>query len=361
MKLAVFYDYLETIGGGERVVLSLAQGLGADIVTTNLDPELPHRAGYGGVRVITLGHLARGPPLKQIHASAKFFRSRLPGYDGYVLVGNWAHFAARRHHPNLYYCLTPTRMFYDRRDAVLRNLSFPRRAVARTWTSLHAALDRRAVGHCDRVVAISQVVRERVRRYYGVEADVIYPPVPTSRFRFQEVGDFWLSVSRMYPEKRIELQLDTFRRLPKERLVLVGGFSRGDRAERYVASLSPPPNVEVVGEVDEARLIDLYARCRGFLTTAIDEDFGITPVEANAAGKIVLATDEGGYRETVVPGRTGFLLPPDAEAFAAKIRELDEPALRSLRDACVARAREFDESVFLARMRTAVAGMAPGR
>ncbi len=361
MKLAVFYDYLETIGGGERVVLSLAKGLGADIVTTNLDPELPRRAGYGDVRVINLGHLMKGPPLKQIHASAKFFRSRLPGYDAYILVGNWAHFAARRHHPNLYYCLTPTRMFYDRRDAVLRNLPFLRRIVARTWTSVHAALDRRAVRHCDRIVGISEVVRERVQRYYGVQADVIYPPVATSRFHFQELGDFWLSVSRMYPEKRIELQLDIFRRLPNQKLVLVGGFSKGDRAERYVASLSPPPNVEVLGEVDEAQLVDLYARCRGFVTTAIDEDFGITPVEANAAGKVVLATNEGGYRETVLDGRTGFLLPPDPEAFAAQIRALDDATLLAMRDACVARARDFDESAFLDRMRTAVASMATGR
>ena len=107
-------------------------------------------------------------------------------------------------------------------------------------------------------------------------------------------------MSRIYPEKRIELQLDVFRRLPRERLVLVGGYSAGDFAERYLARLKPPPNVTLVGELPEARLTDLYARCRGFLTTAVDEDFGITPVEAMAAGKCVLATDEGGYQETVL-------------------------------------------------------------
>jgi glycosyltransferase involved in cell wall biosynthesis len=219
---------------------------------------------------------------------------------------------------------------------------------------VHRALDRRAVRGADRIVAISENVRGRVRRAYGRDADVIYPPVATSRFRFREIGDAWLSVNRLYPEKRIDLQMEIFRRLPEEKLVIVGGYTKGDRTETYVSSLRPPPNVTLMGEVPEPALADLYGGCRGFLTTALDEDFGITPVEAMAAGKVVLATDEGGYRETVVDGRTGFLLPPDPEAFARKIRELDDGALLGMRDACVARAREFDESIFVARMRAAI-------
>src|SRR5437867_6269075 len=126
-------------------------------------------------------------------------------------------------------------------------------------------------------------------------------------------------------------------------------------AERYVARLRPPPNVTLLGEIPDERLADLYARCRGFLTTAVDEDFGITPVEAMAAGKCVLATDEGGYRETIIHGKTGFLLPPDPDGFAEKIRELDDSTLNSMKDSCMARARVFDESVFLHEIRDLVA------
>lgn len=354
MRVAVLYDYLETVGGGERVALALAKHLDADLITTEFDPTLPARAGSEGVRVRSLGGLVRGAPFKQLHASWRFSRSRLPGYEMYILVGNWAHFAGRAHHPNLYYCLTPTRTFYDLRGDLLARLPWTRRAVAGAWIRVHRALDRRAVRGVDRIIAISENVRGRVRRAYARDAGVIYPPVATARFRFVELGDAWLSVNRLYPEKRIDLQIEIFRRLPHEKLVIVGGFTRGDRTERYVASLRPPPNVTLMGEVPEAALADLYGRCRGFLTTALDEDFGITPVEAMAAGKVVLATDEGGYRETIVHGKTGFLLPPDAEAFARTIRGLDDAALLSMRDACVARAREFDESIFVARMRAAI-------
>ncbi|TLZ54492.1 MAG: glycosyltransferase family 4 protein [Methanobacteriota archaeon] len=354
MNVAVLYDYLETVGGGERVALTLAKHLDADLITTEFDPALPGRAGFDGVRVRSLGQLFRGTPWKQLQASWRFSRARLPGYDKYVLIGNWAQFAGRAHHPNLYYCLTPTRVFYDLAGSSVARLPFGERAAARAWIRVHRSLDRRAVRGVDGILAISENVRGRVRRSYGRDADVVYPPVATSRFRFLELGDTWLSVNRLYPEKRVDLQMEIFRRLPGEKLIVVGGYTEGDRARGYASSLRPPPNVTMVGEVPEERLAELYGRCRGFVTTAVDEDFGITPVEAMAAGKAVLATDEGGYRETVVHGRTGFLLPPDPEAFARTIRGLDDATLLSMRGACVARAREFDEAIFLARMRDAI-------
>ena len=354
MHIAVFYDYLQTVGGGERVALTLANDLGADLITTEFDARLPARAGFPGVRVISLGDIALQPPLKQIQASWKFARARLDEYDFYFLIGNWAHYAGARHHPNVYYCLTPTRSFYDQRREMLARLRPPVRWVARAWSSSHARFERRSIRRCDRIVAISENVRGRVRRYYGRDASVIYPPVATRRYRFKELGDFWLSVSRMYPEKRIGLQFEIFRRLPRERLILVGGYSAGDRAERYLATLKPPPNVTLLGEIPEDRLLDLYSRCRGFLTTAVDEDFGITPAESMAAGKCVLATDEGGYRETIVPGKTGFLFPPNPEPFVRAIQTIDESALRAMKDDCMARARLFDETVFVDRMKRLV-------
>ncbi len=355
MKIAVLYDFLQTAGGAERVALTLAKHLNADLVTADSDPGLPERLGFSGVRVKSLGGLPDRPPVKHIVASSKFARLRLRGYDFYLILGNWAPFAAKRHHPNLYYCLTPTRMFYDQRDAILARLPWASRAIARPWTAIHRGFERRAVRHCDRIIAISENVRTRVRRFYGQDSDVLYPPVNTSRFHFEEVGESWLSVSRLYPEKRIDLQFEIFRRLPKEKLIIVGGHSVGDQSERYLAAMKPPPNVTLLGEISDGELRDLYARCRGLIGTAVDEDFGLTPLEAMASGKCVLATDEGGYRETVVPGTTGFLLPPDANQFAAKIRELDDSTLGSMRGACIVHARAFDETVFMEKMTALIA------
>ena len=164
VKVAILYDYLQTVGGGERVVLTLAKHLPGDIITTAFDEDLPSRAGFPGVHVISLGDILLQPPLKQIHASWKFARARLNEYDFYFLVGNWAHYAARRLHPNVYYCLTPTRSFYDQRGAMMARLGIPNRWVAWMWSSAHSRFERRSIQHCDDVVAISENVRRRVQR-----------------------------------------------------------------------------------------------------------------------------------------------------------------------------------------------------
>lgn len=350
MRLAVFHDFLDTVGGGEKVALTLARRFDADLITTNLREEVLSREDAEGASVRDLGPLVPLPILKQVHATWYFRRSRAPDYDAYVFSGNWAHHAGGRHAPGVLYCHTPVRAFYDQRPAMLASLPAIPRALFRAWTRIHAPLDRRSVRRIGRVIANSENVRQRIRRYYGRDATVIHPPVATSRFRFEEVGDFWLSVNRLYPEKRVRLQLETFRRLPRERLVVAGGWARGDHSGPYVAGLDPPPNVRLLGEVSEDRLAELYGACRGLLATATDEDFGLTPVEAMAAGKPVLATDEGGYRETVVDGETGWLLPARADAFAERIARLDEDALRAMRSACERRARRFDEERFVARM-----------
>lgn len=350
MKVAVLHDFLDAAGGAERLALLLARHFDADFVTTNPDPKVAETLGFRDVRVVSLGQVPRGTPWRHLGASRAFARARLPGYDRYIFSGNWSVFAAKRHHPNLWYCNTPTRFFYDRREAMLARLSLPGRLPARVWTRAHSWLERRAVAHVDRIVANSHNIEARVRKYYGRASEIVYPPLETSRYRFERVGDFWLSVTRLYPEKRIDLELDIFRHLPEAKLTLVGGTAPGDRSDEYVKSLHPPPNVTFLGRLPEDELLGLYARCRGLVVTAAEEDFGLTPLEAMASGKCVVATDEGGYRETILPRTTGFLLPPRTEAFVDTIRGLDDATLEGMRAACQDRARAFDAAAFFQKM-----------
>jgi glycosyltransferase involved in cell wall biosynthesis len=344
MKCAIFHDYFGAIGGGERVALTLAEILDADIITTDIDvvEKLNPR-----VSVHSLGRTFKIPPFKQITASIKFYSSDVSDdYDYFIFTGNWSHYAARTHHPNLWYCYTPVRAFYDLYPAFLARQDMITRPVFRAWTGMHREFDQRSIANVDRIVAISQNVRNRILRYHHRDARVIYPPIDTDRYRCREYGGFWLSVNRLYPEKRIELQIESFRKLPGETLIIAGGFAEGDHAARYVRRITRnlPPNVSIIGEIPEDQIIDLYSRCRGFLCTAIDEDFGMTPVEAMASGKPVVAVDEGGFRETVTAD-TGMVVPADAGQIAGAIRKLTEDP-RRYRDACLARARKFDRSVF---------------
>ncbi len=354
MRVAIFHDFMSSIGGGEKLVLTLAGALNADLYTTDLSRETVSKLGYEDVNIVGLGPLSKIPPLKQINASTKFKRFHpKERYDFYIFSGNWSHYSAKRLHPNLLYCHTPVRAFYDLKDWTLKNLDSPlQRLAARAWIFTHKRFNERSIRNVDAIVANSENVKGRIKRFYNRDAIVVNPPVPTKEFRFSKIGDFWLSVNRLYPEKRIHLQLDIFRKLPHESLKIVGGFAEGDHSKSYLSRLGDmPPNVELLGQITQEELVELYSKCKGFLATAVDEDFGMTPVEAMASGKIALVTDEGGYRETVVDGETGWLLPPDANAFADKIQGLTNEQLVDMKDRCVQRSRVFDEETFVSKMR----------
>jgi glycosyltransferase involved in cell wall biosynthesis len=229
------------------------------------------------------------------------------------------------------------------------------RFLAACWIKAHSWFDQRSVKNLDQVVAISETVQRRIESFHGRSSEIIYPPVDTKRFQFQEYGDFWLSVNRIYPEKRIDLQFEVFRKMPEERLVVVGGYAEGDHAARYHERLVQdiPGNVKMRGAVSEAELMLLYARCRGLICTAVDEDFGLTPLEAMASGKPVVAVNEGGFKETVVHGKTGMLVEANPDELERAIRAVSrDPA--QYKQACLKRAAEFDTSIFLEKMKKAM-------
>ncbi|MDD1684064.1 MAG: glycosyltransferase [Methanoregula sp.] len=352
MKIAIFHDYFGAIGGGERVVLFMANILGADIITTDIDALRkmdPH------IRFISLGPTPKYRGYKQVAAFLKFYLCDFSReYDLFIFSGNWAHYAAHRHHPNIWYCHTPIRAFYDLYLLFLSRLDILSRQEFRIWSRIQRKLDQRSIRDVELIVANSKNVWGRIRKVYGREAEIIYPPVDTSRFYTAGYGDFWLSVNRTYPEKRIELQLEAFRHIPEEKLVIAGGYARGDHASRYLLKLQKqlPPNVTMMGEVSERELVNLYATCKGFICTALDEDFGLTPLEAMASGKPVVAVNEGGFRETVTP-ETGILVEPSQVNIVNAIKTLSRNP-ESYREACIARAREFDLAHFEAGIKKAV-------
>jgi glycosyltransferase involved in cell wall biosynthesis len=352
MKVAIFHDYFGAIGGGERVVLMMAKILNADIITTDTDAL---RKMDPDARVINLGPTIKYRGYKQVAASLKFYYCDFSNdYDFFIFSGNWAHYAAHRHHPNIWYCHTPVRAFYDLYHVFLERLDILSRQEFRIWSRIQREYDQRSVRHIDTIVTNSKNVQRRIRKTYVRDAEVIYPPVDTSRFYTTSYGNFWLSVNRLYPEKRIELQLEAFRNLPEEKLIIAGGYASGDHATRYFQKLQQhlPPNVTMAGEVTEPELLDLYATCKGFVCTAIDEDFGLTPLEAMASGKPVIAVNEGGFLETVTP-QTGVLVAPSQVNIVNAIKTLSRNP-ESYKEACIARAREFNLAHFEERIKKAV-------
>jgi glycosyltransferase involved in cell wall biosynthesis len=352
-RIAIFHDYIDAIGGGEKTVLTLARALHADVITTDLNEDSVRKMGFEDVHIISLGGTLKMPPLKQIHASLLFaFCDFSKKYDFFIFSGNWAHYAASRHKPNLWYCHTPVRAFYDLRGSMTdRQPNILFKFLFLVWTGIHSHFDKLSVKNIEKIITNSNNTMKRVEKVYGRSAKVIHPPVPIGRYKFKKSGNFWLSVNRLYPEKRIEMQLEAFKKLPNEKLLIVGGYSAGDHAEAYQSKLANTPNnVKILGPVDDEKLAELYSTCKGLIATAMDEDFGLTPIEAMAAGKPVVAVKEGGYLETIEDGVTGELVKADVKDIINGIKKVSEDPLR-YRKACERKAREFSEEIFIKKIK----------
>ncbi|HMB44637.1 MAG TPA: glycosyltransferase [Candidatus Methanoperedens sp.] len=352
MRIAIFYDWINIIGGGEKLVLTMARGLGADVITTDLNIDSIKKLGFEDVRIISIGNTIKLPILKQISLSMRFALCDFSrDYDFFIFSNNFSHFAARKHKPNLWYCFSPPRVFYDLYDLFARKEPFIRRQIFKMWILIHESISRKFVDHVEYFVANSENVRNRIKKYYGKDSIVVYPVIDISRYGFKKYGEFWLSVNRLYPEKRIELQVNAFRHMPDEKLVIVGDFTKGDYSERYVSKILKdlPDNVKLIGSVAEDELIELYATCKGHITTALDEDFGMTPLEAMASGKPTVAVREGGYLETIKDGVTGLLVDVDETAIINGVKLISmDPG--KYREDCENRAKDFDIPAFIKQM-----------
>ena len=349
MKIAIFHDFFGSIGGGERLALELAKGLKADIITTEVNKKNLKRLNYKGIKVISLGNCIQYPGLKQIHASLKFYKCKFPNYDLYILSGNWVIFAVKNHQPNIYYMHTPVRMFYDSYKHFKKIASWKKIIPFMIWVKIHKYFLEKQLKYVNKIVTNSINVKKRIRKYHNRDSKVVYSAI--KRYKFKEYGNFWLSVNRIYPHKRIEAQIEVFKNIPDEKLVIVGGYMKGDHAEEYYRRIFKilPKNIKYLGEVSQKKLEELYGTCKAFITTAMNEDLGITVLEAMSAGKPVVAVNEGGYKETV-NYKVGKLVDFDINKIINAVKEISKNPSK-YKENCQIQAKKFNVNKFITLMK----------
>jgi len=345
LKLALVHDWLNQRGGAEDVLEALVDMFPASPIYTSIyAPDMmPERYKAWDIRTLWMDKLpgihTHHQPYLPVYPLA-WGGLHLTGYD--VILSNKSGFCHGVRHDSIHicYCLAPTRYVWQL-DAYIQREGFGAltQAALRPLIAMMRRWDLDAARRVDHFIAISSEIRERIKTYYGRDSVIIFPPVDTTRFQLSNrVDDYFLVVSRLIPYKRIDLAVQAATRLGVP--LKVAGRGRDlDKLKAIAGS-----TVEFLGYVPDDQLPDLMARCKAFLFPGL-EDFGITPVQAQAAGRPVIAYGGGGALDTVIPGQTGELFHElTVESLMRVMRDFD--ASRYSTGVIRQHAERFDTTVF---------------
>lgn len=352
-KIILAHDYLIQMGGAERLFASMLRAWpGAPVYVSATD----HSGLLPDFRDAEIHNswMQRLPGLRKHHKKLfplyPFAFKSFGHLDADAAVvsssgfSKWLRFTPRTRF--FCYCHTPPRFFWQT-DHYLRNEVQSRalKAAARLFVLWLRPSDLACSRRVHHFIANSGNVRNRIREFYGRDSVVIYPPVETHRFRVTpRHGGYYLILSRLVSYKGVDRAVSAFLKSGK-RLVIAGGGPDRARLEQIAAGA---PNIEFRGRVPDEEAINLVENCRAFVLPG-SEDFGITPLEAQAAGKPVLAFRDGGALETVVDGETGVLFSdPSPDGINAEVARLESIAWDH--DRIRRHAERFAEPVFIAAM-----------
>ena len=354
-RLAIVVSWLNQYGGAERVLEVLHEMYPeAPILTSMYEPKaMPETYRSWDIRV---SYMDRLPFTKRSHQlflplyPLAFESLDLTGFDVVLSVPSaFAHGVITTPETlHICYCLTPARFLWNYEQYVERE----KVGALIRWLLPHLIRrlrrwDRSAANRVDHFIAISRVIQRRITNCYDRNSTIIYPPVNTSAFRpANSLEDYFLVVSRLVPYKRIDIVVRAFNQLGLP-LVVIGGGRDRPSLEAMARS-----NIRFLGQVSDEELRHYMAACRGFLFPG-EEDFGITPIEAMATGRPVIAYAGGGALETVIEGKTGvFFAEHTPESLAEVMRTFDHRAFDP--DFIRRHATTFDREVFSSRISTLI-------
>jgi len=350
LKLAVLHHTMEeSCNGAERFSYEIARNLGDKLYTTYYRPDIadafteigeivrPTKFRFNDSWYMKpLEAIYRTVARKDIDADFILYSSHFTPYR--VLVDDT---------PYLYYCHSPARDLYDMRNVFvdeMKKSGFFKSQFGKGWLTVRTAFDQflfKSRVEPSQVVTNSNLTYKRYIKYYGLKPrGVINPPVRTDNFYNAKSEDYYLTISRLSINKRIDWQIKAFTK-NKNKLVIAG--DGGERAKLEKLAKDLKSNVEFRGRVSDEELVDLYAHCKAFIFSAYEEDFGLVPIEAMASGKPVICVNDGGPLEYL--DRSNSFLFNDVKELREIVNKYKISDYEAMKDDCLRSAKKFDVSV----------------
>ncbi|NMB57438.1 glycosyltransferase family 4 protein [Candidatus Beckwithbacteria bacterium] len=317
LRIALVHDYLNEFGGAERVLKVLSDMYPEAPIYTAFVVKSSSAHKVFKDRKIIESSLAPILKFHKLYSPLRFLAPQIwgsfnfTGFDVVISSASWyitKGIKVPKTCKHICYCHTPPRFLYGFETSIEWQRYFWVRLYARLVNSYLKKYDFQAAQTVDQFVVNSENVQQRVRQFYGKSAEIIYPPINSREIIKKTKGlkkqDYYLIVSRIVGSKGIDMAMKVFSDL-KLPLKIVGEKA-GLRWEDQKIEKLKAANIEFLGRLSDEKLWQIYAKAKGFLALARDEDFGMTLVEAQAAGTPVLAFYGGGYKETVVDSKTGL-------------------------------------------------------
>lgn len=363
MKIALIQDWLTELGGAEKVFVELYKIYpSADIFTIVYNEDVLNKLGISKEKVTTSF-------IQKLPFAKKFYRNFLPIFSkvvedfdltSYDLIISSSYCVAKgvltnANQTHICYCHSPVRYAWDLyqqylNEARLNNEGLKGRLVKNVLHELRV-WDVISANRVDHFISNSNFIAKRIFKVYRREATTIYPPVAVTDFdatRTKE--DFYFTCSRMVPYKKIDIIVEAFSKMPDKKLVVIGTGPDMNKIQKLKSA-----NVEILGYQPFSVLKDYMERAKAFVFAA-EEDFGITPVEAQACGTPVIAYGKGGALETIVDRRTGmFFYEQNASAIISAIHDFEQIEGIFQKDEIVSNAHKFSTEKFIANIKDFVA------
>jgi glycosyltransferase involved in cell wall biosynthesis len=358
-KVAIAHDYMTQLGGAEKVVLSMSRAFPeAPIYTMLYEPSTTYPdfaerdirvSGLNKFKLARKHHRAVLPILPLV-AESMFVDADIV----LTSTSGWAH-GFRTRGRRLICCHSPARWLYLPDQYLGDDPSAVTRLGLRLTSPYLKAWDRRKALACDRYLAISTLIRDRIKDSYGIDADIVFPPVamtpthdlePVPGVESPHDDGYYLCVSRLLPYKNVDVVIRAFAN-SERRLVVVG---RGPEAARLNAMKTP--NVTMLSDLTDGQMAQLYKNCRA-LVAASHEDYGLTPIEAGVWGRPTVALRAGGFLDTIAEGVTGvYFDKPEPAAIAGALDRFE--AMTPDPDKIRSHFEQFTEEVFARKLYAAV-------